>query len=110
MNLHIFLHVDDAPGLSALLQRMHMWGQLNWYDMDEVFKTVESPAQRMFFVFPLPGLDWRTFADLCLRLFEEKSRPITRLDALHIDCVSEDDRKTYDFTTFVKRLHDRGAP
>ena len=110
MNLLIFLHPDDAPGLSALLQRMHLWGQLNWYDMDEVFKTVEEPAQRMFFVFPLPGLDWRTFADLCVKLFDEKPSPITRFDCLRIDCISEADRKTYDFLAFVIRLRDRGCP
>jgi hypothetical protein len=78
--------------------------------MDAVFKNVEEPQQRMFFVFPLPGMDWRTFADLCLRLRDENTAAITRLDLLNIECISEEDKRSYDFTTFVKRLQERGAP
>jgi hypothetical protein len=110
MNLLIFLHPADAPGLSALLGRMHVWGQLNWYDMDAIFKNVEEPAQRMYFLFPLPGFDWRVFAELFHRLMNEGTGAITRADGLSFIVMGENFRRTHSLPDFFAAIEKNGTP
>lgn len=110
MNLLFFLHPGDAAGLAALFNRMHLWGQLNWYDMDAVFKDVEEPRQRMYFVFPLPGFDWRTFIDLLQRLMNEGNGAVTYASEISVIAMTDAARRTYSLEEFFKVVGERGAP
>ena len=80
----LFCHPQAKPHLCALLRRMHDYGMLEYFDMEEIFIGIRVLPKPFIIFFPAESMDWGVFDSFMKKLVENETDPLPYPDEVRV--------------------------